>query len=52
MSFPIIGKQKIIFEKENEDESSENENSLDKNNYFNNDKYNEDYGTAIKDIKN
>ena len=47
ISFPIIGKQKIIFEKENEDESSGNENSLDKNNYLNND----DYGITIKDIK-
>ena len=47
ISFPIIGKQKIIFEKENEDESSEMENSLDKNNYLNND----DYGITIKDIK-
>ena len=47
ISFSIIGKQKIIFEKENEDESSGNENSLDKNNYLNND----DYGITIKDIK-
>ena len=51
ISFPIIGKQKIIFEKENEDESSENDNSLDKNNYLNNDEYNDDYGISIKDIK-
>ena len=51
ISFPIIGKQKIIFEKENEDESSENENSIDKNNYLNNDEYNDDYGIVIKDLK-
>ena len=51
ISFPIIGKQKIIFEKENEDESSENDNSLDKNNYLNNDESNDDYGISIKDIK-